>query len=494
MTALRRGRRSGAPVAVGLLWIMFTLNGAVRATPISLLKCRWRFRPAASPIARHIFLGMTEKPPEQAKADAQAPSPDEADVRAYRVSLPMFEGPLDLLLHLIQKHELDILDIPIGFISQKYVEYIGMMEELSIDIASEYLLMAATLAHIKSRSLLPPDPTQEAEDDVLEEEEDPRTELIRRLLEYQKYKHAADSLGGREVLGRDVFGRGLATEPSAEEAPLAPLSLFKLIDAFEGVLKRAKQVEEHQVNFERISISERIGQIVDRLRLRGSLRFEQLFDGDISRADMIVTFLALLEMTKLRLTYLTQEGPLEPITVELAVADNERHEFEDERDGEKLAFDQGGLGAELTPSGEHVELTPSDEHVELTPQDEHAELTPQDEDVELTPKDEHVEPTLPNGDVEHTPSDEDAELTPSDEDVEHRVVLEDENRMTGVDMLSGGLPPPSEPASHDEPSRRSSTQTQRTETSAPEQASSPDAEVTGESDLRGDNDLPPAVD
>src|SRR5690606_25865041 len=186
-----------------------------------------------------------------------------------------------------------------------------------------------------------------AEDDVLEEDEDPRTELIRRLLEYQKYKHAADSLGGREVLGRDVFGRGLATEPSAEEAPLAPLSLFKLIDAFEGVLKRAKQVEEHQVNFERISISERIGQIVDRLRARGTLRFEQLFDGDVSRADMIVTFLALLEMTKLRLTRLTQTGPLEPIVVELAVAPGERHEFEtDQPDEDRRPHDADWSNAE----------------------------------------------------------------------------------------------------------------------------------------------------
>lgn len=290
---------------------------------------------------------MTDQPSEHEKADAAATSSDESDAAAYRVSLPMFEGPLDLLLHLIQKHELDILDIPIAFVAKKYVEYIGMMEVLSIDIASEYLVMAATLAHIKSRSLLPPDPTQEAEDDVLEEDEDPRTELIRRLLEYQKYKHAADTLGERELLGRDVFARGLATEPTAEEAPLAPLSLFKLIDAFESVLKRAKQVEEHQINFERISISERIGQIVDRLRARGTLRFEQLFDGDVSRADMIVTFLALLEMTKLRLTRLTQTGPLEPIVVELAVAPGERHEFEtDQPDEDRRPHDADWGNAE----------------------------------------------------------------------------------------------------------------------------------------------------
>ncbi len=270
--------------------------------------------------------------------------PGEERQGGYRVELPSFEGPLDLLLHLIKKHELDILDIPIGFISQKYVEYIKTMELLSIDIAAEYLVMAATLAHIKSRSLLPPDPNEPEDDDGLTEEDDPRAELIRRLLEYQKYKNAAEQLGSRSVLGRDVFMRGSANEAEVGPAPLAPLSLFKLVDAFEGVLQRAKHVEEHQIDFERISVTERIGQISDLLRERGRQRFEQLFEGDVTRADMIVTFLALLEMTKLRMTNLHQEGPLEPIWVELSV-------LEDSDDADEEGDDL--LGRKLSPS-EHA--------------------------------------------------------------------------------------------------------------------------------------------
>lgn len=272
------------------------------------------------------------KQPPEPKAPVADQASEQTDAKAYRVTLPMFEGPLDLLLHLIQKHELDILEIPIGFVAQKYLEYIRLMEDLSIDIASEYLVMAATLAYIKSRSLLPPDPTQASEEDHSEEEEeDPRAELIRKLLEYQKYKHAADNLGQRELLGRDVFGRGFAPEHNEDEAPLAPMSLFKLMDAFEGVLKRAKQVQEHQIDFEKVSISDRIGQIVDRLRISGTLTFVQLFDGDFTRVEMVVTFLALLEMTKLRITRLFQDGPLAPISVELALGPGELHEFEIQR-------------------------------------------------------------------------------------------------------------------------------------------------------------------
>ncbi len=246
----------------------------------------------------------------------------EVDPHAYHVVLPEFEGPLDLLLHLIQKHELDILNIPIGFIAKKYVEYLKLMDTLSIDVASEYLVMAATLAHIKSKSLLPPDPNA-PEDELQEEEEDPRAELIRRLLEYQKYKQAADQLGGRSVLGRDVFPRGIPVEASTDPAPLAQLSLFKLVDAFEDVLKRAKQVEDHQIDFERISISEKIGEISELLRARGRLEFVELFEGEITRVEMIVTFLALLEMTKLRMTHIHQDDPMGPIFVELSVTDDE---------------------------------------------------------------------------------------------------------------------------------------------------------------------------
>jgi len=147
----------------------------------------------------------------------------------FRVQLPHFEGPLDLLLHLIKKHELNILDLPVAFIAQRYVEYLRVMRELDLDVAGEYLLMAATLTHIKSKMLLPRVPGEqqdEAEDSG--EEEDPRLELIRRLLEYQKYKAVAEDLGGRAVAGRDVFPRGMPGTDAQGPAPLAEIGLFKI--------------------------------------------------------------------------------------------------------------------------------------------------------------------------------------------------------------------------------------------------------------------------
>ncbi len=242
----------------------------------------------------------------------------------YDVKLPTFEGPLDLLLHLIQKHELDILDIPIGFVTEKYVEYILMMEQLNIDIASEYLVMAATLAHVKSRMLLPVPP--EDPDAPVEEEEDPRAELVRRLLEYQKYRLAAEQLGDRAVLGRDVFSGGTSETIEEGPAPLAQMGLFKLLDAFEAVLKRVSRVKDHQIDFERISITERISELSDVLRARPLVDFDDLFAGARTRSDVIITFLALLEMTRLKLTRISQENPYSMIRIELAVQDDAEEE------------------------------------------------------------------------------------------------------------------------------------------------------------------------
>jgi segregation and condensation protein A len=245
---------------------------------------------------------------------------DDADV--YRVKLEVFEGPLDLLLHLIRKHELDILDIPVSFITTKYLEYLDVMHELSIDVASEYLVMAATLIHIKSRMLLPPDPSQQDDDEGALEEEDPRGDLVRRLLEYQKYKHAAAQLGGRSQLGRDLFQRG-TNEPTAEgPVPLAPVSLFKLFAALERVLKRARQTAAHEVIFERVGLTERIVELTEMLTDRRRMRFDELFakgeDADATRSEVVITFLALLEMCKMRVARLVQDDPLGDIFVELA--------------------------------------------------------------------------------------------------------------------------------------------------------------------------------
>src|SRR3954468_21946666 len=241
----------------------------------------------------------------------------EGTAGGYQVVLPTFEGPLDLLLHLIEQHELDIRDIPISFVAQKYVEYIVLMEELNIDVASEYLVMAATLTHIKSKMLLPVPPADQEDDE--EEGVDPRAELVRRLLEYQKYKRAAEQLGGGDVLGRDVFVRGLPAPSVEGPAPLAGLSLFKLLDAFQTVLSRANTKIDHQIDLERFSITDRINQLVDLLQLHKKLSFEQLFEGATSRGDLIVTFLALLEMTRLRMTRLEQDGPLAEIRIELSL-------------------------------------------------------------------------------------------------------------------------------------------------------------------------------
>lgn len=278
--------------------------------------------PGEEPHTASEIPSVDEARPGLAKARGPEPEPSPAPGApdrgpAYRVALPTFEGPLDLLLHLIQKHELDVLDIPISFVTEKYVEYIMMMQELNIDIASEYLVMAATLAHIKSRMLLPPSPDDA--DQVSEEEEDPRAELVRRLLEYQKYRLAAEQLGERSVLGRDLFARGSEEAVDEGPAPLAPVPLFKLLDAFQTALTRVARTKDHEIQFEQFSITERIHQLSDLLKMRPRASFDELFESARSRADVIVTFLALLEMTRLRMTNITQEGPYQQIYIELSV-------------------------------------------------------------------------------------------------------------------------------------------------------------------------------
>jgi segregation and condensation protein A len=274
-----------------------------------------------------------DPPPPDALApgrDAEALAASAEVPGGYRVQLPTFEGPLDLLLHLIEEHELDIFDIPIAFIAAKFVEYVTLMQEVNIDVASEYLVMAATLAHIKSKQLLPVVPSDQ--EDEQEPELDPRAELVRRLLEYQKYKNVAEQLAGSPVLGRDVFLRGVQGADAEGAAPIAGLSLFKLLDAFQTVLSRVKATVDHQIDFERFSITDRINELSELLKRRHRMAFVDLFDGQSSRGELIVTFLALLEMTRLRLTRLFQEGPLAPIEVELAVSDDEPEATEENRD------------------------------------------------------------------------------------------------------------------------------------------------------------------
>lgn len=238
-----------------------------------------------------------------------------------RIQLPGFEGPLDLLLHLIKKHELQILDLPMAFITERYLDYVRLMQDLDLDVAAEYLLMAATLTHIKSKMLLPRTPEEQHDDGDPDEPLDPRADLIRRLLEYQKYKLAADHLGGRAITGRDVFPRGAQPVEGEGPAPLAEVSLFRLLDAFEGILRRVKDKSAFEVTSERITIQERMTQMTDLLRVRGSCLFEDLFASDSTRFEIVITFLALLEMTKMRLARIYQPEYGSPIHVQHALLD-----------------------------------------------------------------------------------------------------------------------------------------------------------------------------
>jgi segregation and condensation protein A len=258
----------------------------------------------------------------------------------YQVALDVFEGPLDLLLHLVKKHELSILDIPIAFVTEKYLEYLDAMAGLDIDIAGEYLLMAATLCHIKSRELLPsPEPLEDDAEPGEGDGEgvDPRADLIKRLLEYQKYKEAADNLGQRPVVGRNVWGRGAPTEDAVAEgidhdaiAPLAQFPVQRLIEAFDRVMQQAKVKVSHDVMIDRLSVSQKISDLTDRLEREERFTFSSMFaflrDGiarsieDI-RHEAVVTFLALLEMAKLRLVAITQPEPDAEIVIARAVDD-----------------------------------------------------------------------------------------------------------------------------------------------------------------------------
>ena len=244
-----------------------------------------------------------------------AEGPDAPIHIPYELELPGFSGPLELLLHLTRKHKIDILDIPVAFVTEKYLEYIDAMKVLNLDVAGEYLEMAATLINIKSRMLLPASAAQ-ADDAASEEQEDPRAELVRRLLEYQKYRDAADRLGALDQLQRDVFARQAERTVGPADRPLAEVGLGALLDAFTAVLKRMKPDAAREVTAERISVAQRIQELVELLESRRRVRFDQLFDASAGRLVVVVTFLALLEMTKLKMTRLVQAGPGTPLLVD----------------------------------------------------------------------------------------------------------------------------------------------------------------------------------
>ena len=237
----------------------------------------------------------------------------ESILQNYPVRLDNFEGPLDLLLHLIKKHELDIYDIPIAIITKQYLDYVNLMQELDLDIAGEFLVMAATLIHIKSRMLLPrPDPRQEDPD------EDPREALVRRLLEHQKFKAAAELLHEKETLRSAQWTRPderVADVTGEQEEPEIEVDLFSLMAAFRQVLGRAKQRPTVPLPAEQIPIETRIEQLLARLSETEACGFEDLFADVQSKSGMIVTFLALLEMIRLKLVRVFQGGAFGDIRV-----------------------------------------------------------------------------------------------------------------------------------------------------------------------------------
>lgn len=217
----------------------------------------------------------------------------------YKVKLEIFEGPLDLLLYLIKRDELDIYAISIERITKQYLEYLQAFQELNLDVAGEFIVMAANLLYIKSRSLLPADqqpPEEEAEED------DPRWELIRQLIEYKKFKEAAAELHTRALQQENIFARaGVPAADSAQQIALAEVGIFQLINAFQNVLKRAEARAQLQEIFgENFTVSDKIETILRRVSEGRALKFSELFAGAASRVEIVVTFLALLELIRLR--------------------------------------------------------------------------------------------------------------------------------------------------------------------------------------------------
>ena len=246
--------------------------------------------------------------------DMETPDDFESILPGYPVKLANFEGPLDLLLYLIKKHEVDVYDIPIALITAQYLDYLDLMQELDLDVAGEFLVMASTLIHIKSRMLVP---RLETATDA-EDEEDPRDALTRRLLEHQKFKAAAELLHEREIVRSAQWTRpdsrieDIAGEPFERELEV---DLFSLLQAFQSVIARSRERPPVMLPAEVVPIETRIEQLLQRLSETEACAFQDLFDDAASRRDLITTFLALLEMIRLKLIRVFQGDTFGPIRV-----------------------------------------------------------------------------------------------------------------------------------------------------------------------------------
>lgn len=231
----------------------------------------------------------------------------------YQVRLEHFEGPLDLLLHLIRKNQVNIYNIPIAMIAQQYLDYLSMMKSLNLAVAGEFLVMAATLVQIKSRMLLPTDETDEDDEDG----PDPREELVRRLLEYRTFKDAAGQLDEREKMWREIYAREPMPLPPvrSDEVALDDVSLFDLVDALQDVLARLPAGSLVEIVPENLTVKDRMNVILEVLDGKESVTFQALFEGQAHRLVVIVSFLALLELVKMKLVRLFQGESFGPILV-----------------------------------------------------------------------------------------------------------------------------------------------------------------------------------
>jgi segregation and condensation protein A len=233
---------------------------------------------------------------------------------SYEIRLEVFEGPLDLLLHLIHRNEVSITDIPVALIAAQYLDTVDLMKSLNLDVAGEYLVMAAYLTHIKSQMLLPPG---ESGAETEEPGPDPREELVAHLLEYKRYKDAADNLGSLAVLDRDAFVREAAEDTSETDRSVQPLSvgLHELLDALREVLSRTARRDLMELEPERLQVKDKIHMILARLEDQPHITFVSLFAGDSSRMNILTTFLALLELVKLQLVQVYQDVPFGTILI-----------------------------------------------------------------------------------------------------------------------------------------------------------------------------------
>lgn len=234
----------------------------------------------------------------------------------WRVTLPVFEGPLDLLLYLIKNQEMDIYDVQLSQITQQYLDYLNAMRELDLEVAGEFLVVAATLVYIKSRTLLPLD-QQPPEDEA--EEDDPRWDLIRQLIEYKKFKEAAGTLEQRAVLQEMIFHRA-ETPPvvadAVQQSGLGKVSVLDLVNAFNKILERARQKEGfREIYEEKYTVGQKIELILDEIEKTGRLMFTQLFGELSSRSEIVVTFLALLELIRLKQLNVRQSDAFSDIEI-----------------------------------------------------------------------------------------------------------------------------------------------------------------------------------